>query len=126
MTLASDQNISPHGWSATSRRMLELRDAVFAEWEKRVRASLDKATGLSHPILVDTLPAFYDNIAEALTLDYPRQFGNEGTTLASEHGGERARITAYDYEALIGEYQAFRWRSSTCFTRRDCNSPRMR
>lgn len=109
MSLASDQNISPDGWSATSRRMLELRDAVFAEWEKRVRASLDKATGLSRPILVDTLPAFYDNIAEALTLDYPRQFGNEGTTLASEHGGERARITAYDYEALIGEYQAFRW-----------------
>jgi signal transduction histidine kinase len=109
MTLSSDQKIDTQGLSATSRRMLEVREIVFAEWEARVRASLVKARELAHPILVDTLPAFYDNIAQSLTLDYPRLNGVDGTTLAAEHGGERARITAYDHEALIGEYQLFRW-----------------
>jgi signal transduction histidine kinase len=109
MTFASDQQTDSEELSPTSRRMLALRDAVFKEWEARTRATFDRARGLSHPILVDTLPAFYDNIAQALTPGYPRTIGVDGTTLASEHGGERARITAYDHEALIGEYQLFRW-----------------
>lgn len=32
MTFASDQNTNPRGLSKTSQRMLELREAVFAEW----------------------------------------------------------------------------------------------
>lgn len=109
MTLASDQKLNLEGLSTTSRRMLALREAVFAEWEVRVRATLNKARTLSHPMLVDTLPEFYDNIAEAVSPGYPRSTGVDGNTLASEHGGERARITTYDHEALIGEYQVFRW-----------------
>jgi signal transduction histidine kinase len=109
MTFASDQK---HDWqllSATSRRMLALRDAVFAEWEERVRATIPDASALQHPILIDTLPAYYDNIAEAVTAAYPRLTAAGGTSLAAEHGGERARITAYDHQALISEYQIFRW-----------------
>jgi signal transduction histidine kinase len=106
---ATDQQPDPGGLSVTSLRMLELREAVLAEWETRVRACLDKARPLSHPILIDTLPSFYDNIVQALTPDYPRADGGSGTTVAIEHGGERARITAYDHESLIREYQLFRW-----------------
>ncbi|GGX78373.1 sensor histidine kinase [Pseudoduganella dura] len=109
MMQATDQQPDPGGLSVTSRKMLELREAVLAEWETRVRACLDKAKELSHPILIDTLPAFYDNIAQALTADYPRVDAGDGTTVAIEHGGERARITAYDHESLIREYQLFRW-----------------
>lgn len=109
MPQPSDQKQTSDCLSDTSKRMLELRDAVFAEWENRVRAELPQASALQHPILVDTLPAFYDNIAEAVTLDYPRPIGTSDTTLAAEHGGERARLTAYDHQALIGEYQLFRW-----------------
>ena len=29
--------------------------------------------------------------------------------LAVEHGGERVRVTGYDYETLVDEYQIFRW-----------------
>lgn len=105
----SDQKSMPGGLSETSRRMLALRDAVIAEWEQRVRAELPQAAALQHPILVDTLPAFYDNLAETVTLGYPRPIATSGTTLAVEHGGERARVTAYDHQALIGEYQLFRW-----------------
>jgi signal transduction histidine kinase len=95
--------------SLTSRRMLALRDAVIAEWERRVRELLAKADQLPHPILIDTLPEFYTNIAESLTADFPRHDAVEGSSLAAEHGGERARLTSYDQEALIREYQLFRW-----------------
>ena len=109
MTLASDQQPDTDGLSTTSRRMLVLREQVFAEWEGRVRAGLEPASTLPHPLLIDTLPAFYDNIAQALTPGYPRDTGVDGTTLAAEHGGERARLTNYDPPALVGEYQKFRW-----------------
>lgn len=109
MTLASDQKQDFDGLSPTSIRMIGLRSAVFAEWEARVRESLPQADTLRHPILINTLPAFYDNIAQAVTPDYPRVIGTEGTSLAAEHGGERARMTEYDHESLIGEYQVFRW-----------------
>jgi len=109
MTLASDQNESPDQLSANARRMLELRDAVFGAWESRVRERLTQARELQHPILLNTLPAFYDNIVESISPGYPRTSAVDGTTVASEHGGERARITAYDHTALIEEYQVLRW-----------------
>lgn len=109
MTLASDDKRDTDGLSATTLRMLALREVVFEEWTNRVRASSKKAETLPQPILVDTMPAFYDNIAESLTADYPRTQGVDGTNLAAEHGNERARVTAYDHETLIGEYQLFRW-----------------
>lgn len=89
--------------------MLALRDQVFSEWETRVRSSSDKVDALSRPILIDTLPAFYNNIAESLDPLGTRLLAGDGTNLAAEHGNERARVTAYDHETLIGEYQIFRW-----------------
>lgn len=81
----------------------------MAEWEKRVRSSIKEASKLKHPILIDTLPAFLDNIAEAVSDTYPRTDAIDSTSLASEHGGERARLTSYDPQALINEYQILRW-----------------
>ena len=108
MTFASDQDSSSERLSATSRRMLALRDEVFTAWEAEVRA-LPEAGPIRRPILINTLPAFYDNIAQAITASYPRQTGSDGASLAAEHGGERARMTDYSHQALIGEYQIFRW-----------------
>ena len=44
--------------------MLALRDRVFACWEARVRSAIAEAQALRHPMLLDTLPTFYDNICE--------------------------------------------------------------
>jgi signal transduction histidine kinase len=105
VTLASDQKLDPDKLSATSRRMLELRNAALSEWEKRVRASVRQADALSRPILINTLPTLYDNIAESLTPNYPRSNAVDTTTIATEHGGERARLTNYDLQSVIREYQ---------------------
>jgi len=108
VTYASDQKDDGSGLSPTSQRMLALREQVFAQWEAEVRASVEEAAQLRHPVLIDTLPVFYDNIAESLTPGYGRQGGGDGTTVAAEHGGERARVTGYDHVALIDEYQILR------------------
>jgi signal transduction histidine kinase len=108
MSLPTDQNPDSGKLSATSRKMLALRDMVLAEWEKRVRATLAEAKELRPPIVLNTMPIFYDNLAESLSPGYPRANAVEGTTLAYEHGSERARMTQYDPEALILEYQIFR------------------
>lgn len=108
MTLASDQKEGTDGLSDTTRRMLALRDTVFAEWERSVRATVEQAAELRHPVLIDTLPVFYDNIAESLSSGHVRAHGADHTTVAAEHGGERARITSYDHVALIDEYQLLR------------------
>ena len=108
MTFASDQNQAPSTLSANARRMLALRDQVFATWLQRVKEGIAEARDVEAPILIDTLPVFYDNIAESISPDYPRTSAVDGTTVAAEHGGERARITAYNQAALIEEYQIFR------------------
>lgn len=109
MTLASDQHINPDDLSEIGRRMLALRNDVFAEWERKVRESVKGAGALSHPILIDTLPTLYDNIAEALTPGYPRTSAAVATpSVALEHGNERARLTHYEANAVICEYQILR------------------
>jgi hypothetical protein len=67
VTLATDQNIDRGKLSQTAKRMLELRDDVLWEWAERVRQSVKEAEQLPHPILINTFPSLYDNIAEAIT-----------------------------------------------------------
>jgi len=109
MTLASDKNPDDNGLSSTAQRMLALRDMVMAEWEKRLRATVREAASLPHPIVINTFPRLYDNIAEAISPGYPRDNAVTSNTVASEHGGERARLTDYSHQAVIAEYQLLRW-----------------
>lgn len=108
MTLATDQKQDDSGLSVTSRAMLAMRQQVFDLWESRVRERIDEAEGISGPILTNTLPAFYDNIAEALTPSYPREDGTSNSNSMSAHGGERARMTPFRADQIILEYQLFR------------------
>lgn len=108
MSLASDQQDRDQALSPNAQRMLALRDAVFETWEARVRERIVQARTVQHPILIDTLPVFYDNIAQSISPSYPRTSAVDGNTVATEHGGERARVTSYDHAALIEEYQIFR------------------
>ncbi|HEV2610267.1 MAG TPA: HAMP domain-containing sensor histidine kinase [Noviherbaspirillum sp.] len=109
MTLGTDQNPELNQLSSTSRRMLELEQAVFVEWEKRVRERVKEAGGLSHPILLNTMPTFFENLVQTITQPYPRASAESGNNIASEHGGERARLTHYNPQAVISEYQILRW-----------------
>ena len=108
MTLATDQNTDGHGLSPTALRFIAIRDAVMDHWEREVRARVDGARDLLRPVLTNTLPAFFDNIAEALSPDHPRVQGASGSNAASAHGDERARMTPFGPDQVVHEYQILR------------------
>ena len=105
VTPAAEQYPDSDKLSPNARRMLELREEVLAEWAERVRQTVKEAGQLPQPILIDTFPALYDAIAEAITPGHPRKGDDESNTVSTEHGGERARLTNYNMHSVISEYQ---------------------
>jgi signal transduction histidine kinase len=105
MPLPTGQEVDEHGIGLASRNLLSIRDSVFDIWEKEVRARINGANALRHSILVDTFPAFYDNLAEALLPDCPRENATSGSTVARSHGDERARLSTYGPAEIVLEYQ---------------------
>jgi len=106
--LASDQNLNEIALSATSQSVLAMRDAVLLRWEEQVREEVRGARRILHPILINTMPVFYDNIAEALSPSHPRKNATSNNDIAGAHGNERARMTGYEPEHIVQEYQLFR------------------
>lgn len=106
--LATNQERDALGLSATSRSFLALRNDVLTIWEREVRARVDGARDLLSPVLLNTLPAFYGNIAEALTPSYSKANATSDNNAASAHGGERARLTSFGVDQVIQEYQILR------------------
>ncbi|MDB5932155.1 MAG: histidine kinase [Polaromonas sp.] len=104
----TDQNRHEFKLSPTSRKMLELKDEVFAEWGERVRHGIQEAKLLTHPILMNTLPSLYDDMAESLTPKYRSPDAVSATAIAIEHGGERARLTNYGPKEIVFECQLLR------------------
>jgi signal transduction histidine kinase len=108
MMLSTNQQSSTRDLSDQSRKVLAIRDEVFAEWERRVRSLIPGADEVSHPVLLDTLPLFYGNIAEALSPGFDRENAASGSTAATGHGSERARTTEYQAVEIVHEYQLLR------------------
>lgn len=87
------------------RQLMSLKDSVFDEWVVQVRRDVQYADQVSEPVLTNTLPAFYDHLVR-LTCSEPSIF--DRSTIASEHGAERARLTRFNAESIIHELHLFR------------------
>src|SRR5262245_65251824 len=74
---------------------------VFCE---RVKQSVDAAREASHPVLIDTLPAFITRVALALAGDGRGEFASQYTNIPLQHGIERARFTNYSLSEVLREY----------------------
>lgn len=94
--------------SPATRAMLSLRAQVLEAWMEKVRAAVPEARDLPVPIMQNTLPAYFDTLAALLTPGCAARAHNDLGAVASEHGGERARMTGYDATAVIHELQLFR------------------
>jgi signal transduction histidine kinase len=108
MTLATDQNAAGDGLSAKSLQFAALRDGVMARWERETRDRVEGADALLSPSLTNSLPAFYDNIVEALSPGHPRRNATSNNNSAAVHGSERARMTPFGPEQVLHEYQILR------------------
>jgi signal transduction histidine kinase len=94
--------------SLTSTLFLAMRDEVLASWETEVRARVRSARGLLRPVLINTLPLFYGNIAEALTPSFQGDSATSHTNVAGGHGEDRARMTNFGPDQVAEEFQLFR------------------
>ncbi len=96
------------GLAPATRALLDCRDEVVRAWMDTVRAELSKAVPLHISILGNTLPAIVDTLALLLTESEREHAICDLLSLATEHGGERARLTPYDITTLIHEMQLFK------------------
>lgn len=96
------------GLSLLSVTMRGMRDQVIEAWCQSARETLHKAGSLPEPILLNTLPTFYEHLARLLTPEHYHAGGVDVAVIAQEHGGERARLSGYDTTTLSREYQLFR------------------
>lgn len=108
MNLATDQNSGDHNLSRTATQFLTLREPVMARWEREIRSRVEGAEALLSPVLINTLPAFYNNIAEALGPGHSRHDATSNNNSATAHGSERARMTPFGPDQIIHEYQILR------------------
>ncbi|MEH6435416.1 sensor histidine kinase [Massilia sp. DD77] len=104
--------------SPATRAILAMRTQILTAWMANVRGTVRQARKLPVPILENTIPAYFDTLATLLTPGYAARAHNDLGAVASEHGGERARMTEYDATDVIHELQIFR---DTLFAELDRN-----
>lgn len=105
MSLSTDQNIDARRGGESFQKLLPLRSAVLDIWEQEARARINGASLLPRSILIDTFPAFYDNLVEAIAPECPRETATSGSTVARAHGDERARLSSFGPVEIVLEYQ---------------------
>eukprot|EP01034_Spumella_vulgaris_P037243 gene37243-45955_t len=96
------------GLAPATRSLMARREDVVNAWMAAVRNNVPKALPLHLAILANTLPAIVDTLALLLTEPERTHATSDLVVLATEHGGERARLTPYDITTLIHELQLFK------------------
>jgi signal transduction histidine kinase len=94
--------------NTTAEYLMSNRNRILSMWVARVKQAIQAAKTERDPIVVDTIPTLLENLAQALDEKFPRSLATEGTTIASEHGGERARVTRFPPGEVIKEFQILR------------------
>jgi signal transduction histidine kinase len=108
MAHPSDQRSTDHLRGDSAEALLRRKDEILTTWVARVRKHVLLAENVSQPVLIDTLPIFLANLAQALARNHHRSLATESNNVAQEHGGERARVTRFGPEQIIQEYQLLR------------------
>jgi signal transduction histidine kinase len=86
-------------------RILATKDEVLADWLAQVRQQIPYASSMPLPALINTLPDFFEH----LVLTTMGQGGDfDHSTIAAEHGGQRARVTRFNAGSVVHEFQLFR------------------
>lgn len=88
--------------------LIHHKKLILENWASKVQEEVHQAQQMMLPILINTMPSYIDNLAQALSPQYPRLTANSFNNLAPEHGAERARLSNYSHYELIKEYQILR------------------
>lgn len=86
-------------------QLMATRDAMLALWLDAIRREIPYAGNIAPSILVNHLPTFYEYLAATAC-------GEDGrfdySTIATEHGAQRARVTRFNAGSIVHEFQLFR------------------
>ena len=85
----------------TAEQLRRLKPVILRRWESAARATLPSARGETRLILLDSLPMFLDEMAQALTHG---SGGDEQRDAPREHAEQRAALTDYSLNEVITEY----------------------
>ncbi|UGQ47252.1 sensor histidine kinase [Massilia endophytica] len=108
MQIGTDQDVPDRHLTPAARRLLGMSDAIIGEWSERVRREVEGMADMAHPILINTMPVFLQNLVEAISPGHPRNLASSNSSIAMAHGSERARMTDYRPQDIAHEYQLFR------------------
>ncbi len=104
--ILNDEDLARAG--GTAALLIRNKERILARFVERVQGSLRDAGAQSRPMIVDTLPAFLSQVARVLSSPNPDDYAAECSTLARQHGDERAKLTGYSLSEVIREYQILR------------------
>lgn len=95
-------------FTPTGHHIISLSEEIIKLWSERVRRKIENAKNLQDPIIINTIPAYVNALAEFVSSDFQIDQLEESIDISEEHGGERARLSNYDPSDVIKEYQIFR------------------
>ncbi len=85
-------------------RLAALQPEILRRWEAMVRAAVPAARRESRPVLIDSLPDFLRELAQALAGS-----GGEAPPQAPfAHAEQRARLPGYSLEQVLLEFSVLR------------------
>jgi PAS domain S-box-containing protein len=94
--------------SSTAERLRQNRDRVIQLWRDAALHELQAARKQSTPELLDGLPRFLDELADALESGAPERAQEKVDDTAKEHGSHRASSQSYSLEAVLAEFRLLR------------------
>jgi len=86
-------------------QLMSSKEEILAGWLAQVRKEIPYACSMPLPALVNTLPEFYEHLVLSVLGDAR---GFDHSTIATEHGGQRARVTRFNAGSIVHEFQLFR------------------
>jgi PAS domain S-box-containing protein len=91
---------------STAERLIQDKPEILRRWEAAVRAALPAARREERPVLLDSIPDFLDELAQALTEQGAT--GSDVCRTPREHARQRAQETDYSLEQVVREYSLLR------------------
>jgi len=88
--------------------LIKNKERITNLFVARVGEILPQQRTPTRPMTIDTLPAFLTSIGLALSETDDRTFASHHSTIAIQHGTERAKLTNYSLGNLVQEYRILR------------------
>jgi signal transduction histidine kinase len=104
--ILNDEDLERAG--GTAALLIRSKQRILELFVARVHRSLHDASRESLSMIVDTLPAFLSQMGRVLATPNPLDYASECSTIARQHGDERAKLTDYSLLEVLREYQILR------------------